>query len=87
MVALLEKYPHREGVLLDLPELIPVAKEKNPVSDPSVAARLEYVGASMLDTVPEGDAYVLKHIIHDWDDERSLRILKTAIRACRDRGG
>jgi hypothetical protein len=76
VVALLEKYPNLNGVLLDIPELIPVAKQKNPVSDPGVAPRFEYVGADMFDGVPAADAYIFKHILHDWDDERCLRILK-----------
>jgi len=31
--------------------------------------------------VPRGDAYLLSHIIHDWDDERSVAILRTIRRA------
>ena len=76
VVALLERYPNLHGVLLDVPELIPVAQKKFPVSDASVAARLEYLGADMFETVPTGDAYILKHIVHDWDDESCLRILR-----------
>lgn len=81
VVALLEKYPHLSGVLLDVPDLIPVAKKKFPVSDPAVASRLEYVGANMFDAVPRADAYVLKHIIHDWDDEHSVRLLQNCHRS------
>src|SRR5262249_11833952 len=76
VIALLEKYPTLKGVLLDIPDLIPVAKKSLPVSNPQVAARLEYVGADMFEFVPPADAYVLKHIIHDWDDEHSLRLLQ-----------
>lgn len=76
VVALLEKYPHLEGVLLDVPQLIPVAKQKNAITDASVAARLEYVGGDMFEKVPPGDVYILKHIVHDWTDELSIRILK-----------
>jgi hypothetical protein len=76
VITLLEKYPHLHGVLLDIPELIPVAKQKLPVADPGVASRLEYVGGNMFETVPRADAYVLKHIIHDWDDEHCLRLLR-----------
>lgn len=46
------------------------------MSDPSVAARLEYVGGDMFETVPAADAYVLKFIVHDWDDEHCLRSLR-----------
>jgi|SRR5579872_123430 len=76
VVALLEKYPNLRGVLLDMPDLIPVAKHSFAVSDPNVSSRLEYMGADMFETVPRADAYVLKHIVHDWDDERCLRLLR-----------
>jgi hypothetical protein len=76
VVALLEKYPHLEGVLIDIPQLIPVAKQKNTIADPSVAARLNYVGGDMFEKVPSGDVYILKHIMHDWTDELCIRILK-----------
>jgi SAM-dependent methyltransferase len=75
--ALLGKYPGLRGVVLDVPDLIPVAKRSFPISDPEVAARLEYVGGDMFESVPAADAYVLKHIIHDWDDERCHKLLKT----------
>jgi len=76
VVALLEKYPALRGVLLDIPQLIPVAQERFPVSDPHVASRLEYAGGDMFESVPRADAYILKHIIHDWDDEHCLRLLR-----------
>ncbi len=86
VVALLEKYPRMEGALLDIPQLIPVAKEKNPVADPSVAARLEYVGADMFEAVPAGDLYILKHIMHDWTDELCIRILKNCHQSMQGEG-
>lgn len=75
VVALLGKYSGLRGVLLDVPTLIPVAQKSFPVSDLHIASRLEYVGADMFESVPRADAYILKHIIHDWDDEHSLRLL------------
>ena len=80
VIALLEKYPHLNGVLADLPELIPVAKVKNPAPD-GVAGRLEYAGGNMFDSVPPADAYIMKHIIHDWDDEHCLRLLRNCHRS------
>ncbi len=76
VVALLERYPYLRGVLLDLPDLIPTAQKRFPVANPSVASRLEYVGADMFESVPRADAYILKLIIHDWDDEHCLRLLR-----------
>ncbi len=76
VIALLEKYPTLYGVLLDRPELIPVAKDKNP-APASIASRLEYVGGDMFASVPAGaDVYIMKHIIHDWDDARCVTLLK-----------
>jgi ubiquinone/menaquinone biosynthesis C-methylase UbiE len=76
-IALLEKYRDLQGVVLDVPDLIPVAKKSLPVKDPQVAARLEYVGGDMFTSVPRADAYIMKHIIHDWDDERAHKLLTT----------
>ncbi len=80
VIALLEKHPHLRGVLLDVPDVIPLAKSHLPIADPAVASRMEYVGRDMFAGVPPADAYILKHIIHDWDDERCLRLLRN----CRD---
>src|SRR5579872_593646 len=68
-VALLEKYPRLHAAVLDMPDLVPIAKKSFPVEDPAVASRLEYVGGDMFHSVPRADAYVMKHIIHDWEDE------------------
>jgi hypothetical protein len=85
VMALLEKYPKLQGVLLDLPELIPVAKQKLPPLD-SVAPRLEYIGASMFESVPPADVYIMKHIIHDWDDARCVQLLKNCCAAMKGVG-
>ena len=75
VIALLEKHKHLQGVVLDVPELIPIAKKKLPVNDESVASRLDYVGGDMFEGVPSADVYIMKHIIHDWDDERCIKLL------------
>jgi len=75
VIALLEKYPSLNGVVVDLPKLIPVAKEKNPAPE-AVAPRLQYAGQNIFESVPVADAYIMKHIIHDWDDEHCLQLLR-----------
>jgi len=73
-VALLERYPHLHGIVVDLPDVMAMARARlSPMS--GIASRLECVGADMFAGVPRGDAYVLKHIIHDWDDDRCVRLL------------
>ena len=75
VIALLDKYAHLRGAVLDLPEVIPVAKRRLPIADPYVAERFEYFGGDMFDSVPPADCYILKHIIHDWNDAFSAKLL------------
>jgi O-methyltransferase domain len=74
-VALLERYPHLHGILVDLPDVVAMARARlSPMS--GIASRLECVGTDMFVSVPRADTYVLKHIIHDWDDDRCVRLLR-----------
>lgn len=62
-----------QGIVFDLPQVVEGAT-------PAIAAaglqdRCQAVGGSFFDSVPAGDAYISKHIIHDWDDEHSRKIL------------
>ncbi len=75
-VALLEKYSHLHGGVLDAADLIPIAKKSLSIKDLAVASRLEYVAGDMFESVPPADAYIMKHIIHDWDDRRCLQLLR-----------
>lgn len=75
-VALLRKYPDLKAAVLDVPDLIPVAKKSFTIDDPSVAGRLEYVGGNMFAAVPPADVYVMKHIIHDWEDDECAALLR-----------
>jgi len=77
VVSLLERYPKLCGVLFELPEVIATARQQLPVADASIASRLEYVGGDMFcDDLPAADAFVLKMIIHDWDDARCVSLLE-----------
>lgn len=72
--AILASAPDAEGVLYDLPEVIAGAP---PLLQETHAERVRLAEGSFFDSVPTGaDAYVLKNIIHDWDDDASLRILR-----------
>lgn len=75
-VALLEKYPGLKASVLDVPDLIPVAKKSFVIDDPAVASRFEYVGGDMFAAVPPAEVYVMKHIIHDWEDDYCTTLLK-----------
>ena len=83
--ALLQKYPILRSVVLDVPDLIPIAR-KNLHLDDAVASRLEYVGGDMFESVPPADVYIMKHIIHDWDDARCIQILENCHRSMTGEG-
>jgi hypothetical protein len=67
--ALLERHPEMRGIAFDLPETVR--------DESSFGERLTFVEGSFFDAVPPGDVHLLSTIIHDWDDERALRILRT----------
>jgi hypothetical protein len=79
LAALLAEHPQMRGVVFDQPHV--VAGAPAVLEAAGVADRCEVVGGSFFDAVPAGaDAYVLKAILHDWDDEDAVRILSS----CRD---
>jgi hypothetical protein len=81
LAALLEAYPHLHGVLFDQPHVVEGVDDD---LDPKIRERLEVVGGSFFDGVPgTGDAYLLKAIIHDWEDAESIQILSACRRAAR----
>jgi hypothetical protein len=76
LASLLDVYPEMEGVLFDRPEV---------VADATKHERLRAVSGSFFESVPDGgDAYILKWIIHDWEDEESVAILRTCRAAMKD---
>lgn len=65
--AVLEANPHMRGILFDQPHVVDGA---------AVGERCQVLAGSFFDAVPEGaDAYLLKAVLHDWDDDDALRIL------------
>ena len=69
LAKLIELRPELRGIVLDLPETV---RDEATLGD-----RIEFVAGSFFDSVPEGDAYVLSGILHDWPDEDAARILRT----------
>ena len=75
LAAVLRANPRMHGVLFDAPSVIEGARRE--IGSSGVADRCELVGGDFFAAVPAGaDAIMMKHIIHDWDDEHSLQILK-----------
>ncbi|AFY62730.1 methyltransferase [Synechococcus sp. PCC 6312] len=75
LTAILQANPTMTGTLFDMPDVIERAKSH--IADSPVSERCQLVSGSFFESVPAGaDAYILKHIIHDWDDQRAIAILK-----------
>jgi orsellinic acid C2-O-methyltransferase len=80
LAAVLKANPDASGVLLDLPHAIEGARVH--LATKGLAERCEFITGSFFESVPPGaDAYVLKTIVHDWDDEQSTIILRNCRRA------
>jgi hypothetical protein len=75
ITSILKQNPELKGVLFDAPEVIEGARPK--IEAAGLADRLETVAGNFFQSVPAGgDAYIMKWIIHDWDDEKSNTILR-----------
>jgi hypothetical protein len=68
------------AVLFDLPSVIEQATPQ--LRDHGILERCEIIGGDFFAEVPAGaDAYLLKHVVHDWDDDRATEILRSCRRA------
>jgi len=77
---ILAQHPHLSGLLFDQPARIEEARAR--LRQRNVLSRCEFASGDFFEAVPSGaDAYLLKDILHDWDDARSLTILKNCRRA------
>ena len=79
LTAILQQYPAMQGVLFDLDHVVAGARPK--IAALGLSGRCRTESGDFFKQVPAGDAYVMKHIIHDWDDDRAVVILKN----CRER--
>jgi hypothetical protein len=85
IAAILQANPRLHGILCDAPHV--VADARPTLETAGVADRCEVVPCDFFSSVPEGgDAYILKSIVHDWDDEHALAILATVRRAVPEQG-
>ena len=75
LTSVLQKYPAMRGVLTDLPHVLAGAERR--IRELGLGDRIRTEPIDFFKAVPAGgDAYIMKHIIHDWDDEEALMILR-----------
>jgi SAM-dependent methyltransferase len=74
LAAVLEENPHLHGVLFDMPH---VAERAGPAFAQRFGARADVQGGDFFEGVPAGaDAYLQKHVLHNWSDERAVQLLR-----------
>ncbi|MBC7819953.1 MAG: methyltransferase [Planctomycetaceae bacterium] len=75
LVAVLAKNPSLNAILFDRADVVDRAKAN--LVQAGVAERVQFIAGDFFQSVPNGaDAYFLRHIIHDWGDQRATTILK-----------
>ena len=80
LVPILHANPKLRGVVFDMPHAENGAREK--IAAAGLADRYRFVAGDFFKSVPDGaSAYILKSVIHDWDDDQSVAILATCRRA------
>ena len=85
LLGILKAYPHLHGIVFD--QLPTAERAQKQIAERGLAERCEAVGGDFFKDVPQGaDAYILKHIIHGWNDERAVAILKNCHRAMGENG-
>jgi precorrin-6B methylase 2 len=85
MIGILNANPTLHGIVLDQAAAIDRAKKQ--IEDNGLTARCQVVAQDFFKEVTTGgDAYILKHVIHDWDDESAVRILKNCHQAMGEQG-
>jgi O-methyltransferase len=85
LTSILQKHPRMRGILFDIEHVIAGAIPR--LEQAGVNDRCSTATGDFFKAVPEGgDAYIMKHIIHDWDDERALKILANIRKAMKPGG-
>ena len=80
IASILRAAPNPHGVVLDLPHVIEMGTKH--IETQGLSGRCDLVPGDFFKNVPEGgDAYILKAVLHDWDDDHSIAILKNCHRA------
>jgi hypothetical protein len=80
ITAILRRYPAMQGILFDLPAVSERAKAN--LKAAGLEGRCSVLAGNFFVSVPAGaDAYLMRHIIHDWDDDKSITILRNCRRA------
>ena len=80
LIGILKANPNLHGIVFDMPHAADKACAK--IAETGLQSRCEAIGGDFFREVPSGaDAYIIKHVIHDWNDDRATTILRNIHRA------
>lgn len=82
---ILGRNPGLNGIVFDLPSVAEIANARLRLA--GLEQRCQAIGGDFFDWVPkDGDLYILKYIVHDWDDPKAIRILRNCGEAMKPTG-
>jgi hypothetical protein len=82
LVGFLERDPSRTGAIFDIPPVVMQTKKRLAAAD--LASRCEVIAGDFFKEIPvDADAYFLRHVLHDWNDEECLKILRNIAARCK----
>lgn len=85
LIRMLKRHTEMQGVLFDLPHV--VERAASPIAAAGLADRCQLIGGNFFQAVPAGaNAYLMRHIIHDWNDDQCRTILRNIHAAMPDDG-
>jgi|SRR5581483_11595807 len=85
LAAVLNRYPKTRGILFDLPHA--AAQARTILGQSALADRIRIESGSFFESVPAGaDAYILSHVIHDWNENQCVTILGNVRRVMNPKG-
>lgn len=84
LLSILAANPGLKGVVFDLPEVVAGARHR--IAGAGLGGRCEAAAGSFFEALPPADAYIAKHIIHDWSDDHCHRILSRMVEGMEGRG-
>lgn len=82
--ALLEANAALLGTILERADVVPRAEAA--LAERGLSSRCRVIEGDFFKNVPEADLFILKYIVHDWDDQQSVKLLSNCARALRPNG-
>jgi hypothetical protein len=84
LTSILAKHPDVKGILFDLDHVIEGARPR--IEQMGLASRCTTTSGDFFASVPTADSYIMKHIIHDWEESRAVTILTNCAKAMSSNG-